>query len=93
MAAAQLKDFTYVDDSVMDVAQEDVDRMRGHRVEGGYTGTVARILQKVTMTVKFMAVTGSDDGEEEKQLAGSALGYSTGSRNTRYSSISVHATM
>ena len=53
VAAAQLKDYTYVDDGVAGGSQEDVDRMRGSRVDGKYTGTIAQILQKGGMSVKF----------------------------------------
>ena len=53
---------------------EDVTRMRGERTSEGYTGTVAKILAKGAMTIKFMAVTGSDDSHEEEQLGGKCLG-------------------
>ena len=39
-------------------------------------GTVARILAKGAMTIKFMAVTGSRDDFEEEQLGGKCLGVS-----------------
>ena len=61
VAAAQLKDYTYIDDGVAGGSAEDVARMRGQRVRGEYSGTIARILSKGGMSVKFMAVTGSSD--------------------------------
>ena len=48
--------------------------MRGERTSGGYTGTVAKILAKGAMSIKFMAVTGSNDPYEEEQLGGKCLG-------------------
>ena len=74
MAAQQLKDHTYVDDSILGGSQADVDRMRGSRQNGAYSGTVAQILSKGAMTVKFMAVTGSHDPVEATQLGGKTLG-------------------
>ena len=74
MAATQLKDYTYVDDGIAGGSREDVERMRGVRVNGQYSGTIARILSKGGMSVKFMAVTGSDDAHEEEQLGGKNLG-------------------
>ena len=74
IAAKQLNDFTYVDDSVLGGKKEDVDRMRGTRDGGIYSGTVAQILSKGAMTVKFMAVMGSNDPVEESQLGGKNLG-------------------
>ena len=73
-AAEQLKTKSYVDDSILGGSPEDVARMRGERTDAGYTGTVARILSKGAMSIKFMAVTGSDDSHEEEQLGGKCLG-------------------
>ena len=73
-AAQQLKDNTYVDDSILGGSKADVQRMRGEKINGAYTGTVPQILAKGAMAVKFMAVTGSDDAEEELQLGGKTLG-------------------
>ena len=73
-AAEQLKTHSYVDDSILGGSLEDVARMRGERTLDGYTGTVARILAKGAMAIKFMAVTGSDDSFEEEQLGGKCLG-------------------
>ena len=56
---------------LMGGSPEDVDRMRGTRIDGKYTGTVSRILAKGAMEVKFMAVSGSTD-EWEAGAAGSA---------------------
>ena len=74
IAAQQLQDYTYVDDSLMGGSAEDVHRMRGERIEGRYTGTVPRILALGALQVKFMAILGSDDKWEEEQLAGKTLG-------------------
>ena len=74
MAAQQLADYSYVDDNLMGGAPEDVERMRGARVDGKYTGTVSRILAKGAMEVKFMAVSGSPDGWEAEQLGCKTLG-------------------
>ena len=76
MAARQLQDYSYVDDSLMGGSQEDADRMRGQRIDGEYTGTVPRILAQGAMKVKFMAISGSDDTWEAEQLAGKTLGVS-----------------
>ena len=76
MAAQQIKDNTFVDDSVLGGEEHDVKRMRGERTETGYSGTVAQILQKGGMKVKFMAITGTQDDEEERQLGGKTLGVS-----------------
>ena len=73
-AAEQLKSQSYVDDSILGGSLDDVTRMRGERTREGYTGTVAKILAKGAMTIKFMAVTGSDDSYEEEQLGGKCLG-------------------
>ena len=73
-AAEQLKTKSYVDDSILGGSPEDVARMRGERTDAGYTGTVARILSKGAMSIKFMAVTGSDDRHELEQLGGKCLG-------------------
>ena len=73
-AAEQVKNNTYVDDSILGGTQEDVNRMRGERIGDSYTGTVPRILQRGGMQIKFMAVTGSDDPMEESQLGGKTLG-------------------
>ena len=73
-AAEQLKSQSYVDDSILGGSAEDVARMRGERTSQGYTGTVAKILAKGAMSIKFMAVTGSDDAYEEEQLGGKCLG-------------------
>ena len=69
MASSQLKDYFYIDDGILGGTQADVDRMRGDRVDGRYTGTAARILTLGGMTVKFMAVTGSQDSHKEEQLS------------------------
>ena len=74
IAAQQLQDYCYVDDSILGGTHEDVQRMRGQRVDGSYTGTVPRILAYGAMQVKFMAISGSDDPWEEEQLAGKTLG-------------------
>ena len=74
MAARQLREYSYVDDSLMGGSQEDADRMRGQRVNGDYTGTVPQILSHGAMKVKFMAVAGSNDPWEAEQLAGKTLG-------------------
>ena len=58
LAAQQLKDFTYVDDSIMGGSREEVDRMRGTRKDGEYSGTVPHILARGALKVKFMAVSG-----------------------------------
>ena len=73
-AAEQLKNLLYIDDGVMGGSREEVNRMRGKRVRGSYTGTVSKILAKGGMSVKFMAVTGSNNEFEEEQLAGKNLG-------------------
>ena len=73
-AAEQLRTQSYVDDSILGGSLEDVERMRGERTDDGYTGTVAKILAKGAMTIKFMAVTGTDDAYEEEQLGGKCLG-------------------
>ena len=39
-----------------------------------YTGTVTKILIKGGMTIKFMAVTGSNDKVNKEQLGGKTLG-------------------
>ena len=74
VAAQQLADYSYVDDNLMGVSREDVERMRGTRVDGEYTRTVPQILAKGAMQVKFMAVSGSSDQWETEQLAGKTLG-------------------
>ena len=74
MAAEQLENKTYVDDAIMGGDKQDVDRMRGTRSREGYSGTVAQILSKGSMTVKFMAVSGSSDAFEKEQLGGKCLG-------------------
>ena len=74
MATQQIKDGTYVDDSILGGSDQDVKRMRGERIDGKYTGTVSQILGRGAMTVKFMAVTGSHDPVEEQQLGGKCLG-------------------
>ena len=58
MAADQLQNYSYVDDSIMGGTAEEVRRMRGERVGDSYTGTVPRILAMGAMQVKFMAVSG-----------------------------------
>ena len=75
-AARQLKDRSYVDDTVMGGSREEVDRMWGNRIDGKYTGTISRILEKGAMTVKFIAMSSSDDSWEEEQLGGKNLGVS-----------------
>ena len=74
VASQQLADYSYVDDNLMGGSPEDVERMRGVRIDGEYTGTVPRILAKGAMKVKFMAVSGSSDEWEAEQLAGKTLG-------------------
>ena len=73
-AAQQIRDKSYVDDSILGGSSEDVERMRGERTTEGYTGTVAKILAKGAMSIKFMAVTGSSDAFEIEQLGGKCLG-------------------
>ena len=58
VAARQLQDFCYVDDSILGGSKEDAERMRGTRVDGKYTGMVPRILAYGAMEVKFMAMSG-----------------------------------
>ena len=65
LAAAQLKEYFYIDDGILGGSQEEVDCMRVSRVDGSYTGTAARILGRGGMKVKFIAVTGSNDTWEE----------------------------
>ena len=74
VAAEQLQKYSYVDDSILGGTKEDVDRMRGNRADGTYTGTVPQILRQGAMTVKFMAVSGSSDPWEAEQLGGKTLG-------------------
>ena len=74
LAAQQLKDKSYVDDSILGGSRAEAERMRGDRVGDAYTGTVARILAKGAMTIKFMAISGSTDDFEEEQLGGKCLG-------------------
>ena len=76
MASDQLKDKSYVDDSILGGSWRDVERMRDQRTEDGYTGTVAQILRKGAMKIKFMAVTGLTDVHEAEQLGGKCLGVS-----------------
>ena len=76
VAADQLRDFSYVDDSIFGGSQEEVERMRGEKKDGEYSGTVPRILAKGALKVKFMAVSGDDDPEEEEALGGKTLGVS-----------------
>ena len=76
VAAQQLQDFCYVDDSILGGSQADAERMRGQRVKGEYTGTIPRILSYGAMQVKFMAISGSKDPWEAEQLAGKTLGVS-----------------
>ena len=73
-AAQQLRDYSYVDDSLMGGSATEVARMRGERTGDSYTGTVPQILAKGAMRVKFMAVSGSSDPWEEEQLGGKTLG-------------------
>ena len=73
VTAQQLKDFSYVDDSIMGGSAQDVERMRGQRINGKYSGTVPKILAQGALQVKFMAVSGSSDPWEEEQLAGKTL--------------------
>ena len=73
-AASQLKDYLYIDDGILGGSEEDVQQMRGSRVDGDYTGTAARILVWGGMSVKFMAVTGSSDDFESEQLGVKNLG-------------------
>ena len=49
VAAQQLQDYSYVDDSLMGGSADDVARMRGTRQDGDYTGTVPRILSRGAM--------------------------------------------
>ena len=74
MAAEQLKEFTYVDDLIMGGTVRDVERMRGVRIDGQYSGTIPQILALGRLEVKFMAISGSDDKHEEEQPGGKALG-------------------
>ena len=74
MAVTQLKEYTYVDDGVAGGGRDNIEQMRGERVDGEYTGTIARILLRGGMSVKFMAITGSQDEHEEEQLGGKHLG-------------------
>ena len=74
LAAQQLKDKSYVDDSILGGSRAEAERMRGERVGDGYTGTVAQILAKGAMTIKFMAISGSTDDFEDEQLGGKCLG-------------------
>ena len=74
LAAQQLQDNSYVDDSVLGGDEDDATLMRGERVNGEYTGTVVKILAKGAMTVKFITVSGSKDPWEEEQLGGKNLG-------------------
>ena len=60
----------------MGSSAEEVARMRGEKVGDSYSGTVAEILSMGAMTVKFMAVSGSNDPFEEEQLGGKCLGIS-----------------
>ena len=73
-AAQQLKDKSYVDDSILGGSSQDAERMRGERMEEGYSGTVGKILAKGGMAIKFMAVSGSSDQHEVDQLGGKCLG-------------------
>ena len=73
-AAQQLRDKSYVDDSILGGRHSDVRRMRGERTATGYSGTVGRILSRGAMSIKFMAVTGSSDPHEMEQLGGKCLG-------------------
>ena len=74
LAAVQLKNLSFADDGVLGGSHKEVERMRRDRVEGVYSGTVERILAKGGMSMKFMAITGSDEEYEAAQLAGKFLG-------------------
>ena len=73
-AAQQLRDKSYVDDSILGGSPDEVARMRGERTEDGYTGTVGQILALGALSIKFMAVSGSNDSHEKEQLGGKCLG-------------------
>ena len=75
-AADQLRDFSYVDDSIFGGSEEDMRWMRGVRSNGEYSGTVPQILAMGALKVKFMAVPGDGDPEEEAALGGKMLGIS-----------------
>ena len=81
LAAQQLKDKSYVDDSILGGSRADVERMRGERTKDGYSGTVGKILARGALTIKFMAVTGSSDPHEQRttgrEVSGSRLQYRT----------------
>ena len=76
LAADQLRSKSYVDDSILGGSREEVAWMRGGRTDQGFSGTVGQILAKGAMTIKFMAVTGSDDNFKQEQLGGKCLGVS-----------------
>ena len=75
MAAEQIRDKLYVDDGFAGGSEEDVRRMVGDlKEDGGYDGTVSRILETCGLKVKFMAVTGDDTPGAADPLNGKILG-------------------
>ena len=72
--AEQLRDKLYVDDGLAGGLAENFRRMIGNlREEGGYEGTVTRILYTCGLKVKFMAVTEDDTPGAAEPLDGKVL--------------------
>ena len=93
LAAQQLQDNTYVDDSVLGGSCIEVERMRGQKEKSGYTGTITQILNKGAMTVKFMAISGSSDPWKQNNWEERPWGWDTSLRRTRYAFSSDPVTM
>merc|ERR1712101_41726 len=74
MAARQLTRNSLVDDVGGGGSQEDVQRMRGDKVDGSYTGTITELLGQCGFRAKAIVSSGSEDPEELEALGDRFLG-------------------
>ena len=74
MAAAQMTRNSLVDDVGGGGSQEDVVRMRGKKLDQGYTGTLPRVLECGGFKAKALVCSGTRDSEELEAMSGKFLG-------------------
>ena len=76
VAARKIKVDSYVDDNVSGGSFEEVDRMKGAKLEdGSFSGTVRKILDKGSLKIKTILSTGETDEEVKSLIGNKVLGY------------------
>ena len=76
VASKKIKGDTYVDDGITGGSNEQVEKMKGERLEdGSYTGTLAQIFKKGKLKMKVIITTGETDEALKHLIGNKVLGY------------------